>query len=124
MIEAKEKGNYTGRPFLLQRGLLDVYLEQAVFQLYKLYALHPVDDDVWIPDPNGSQPKQKRVAKRKAASKDTEIEAAIMESEAVKEEEVNIEIDCNVVGIRTRGQRRLQAQLASDLSQKPKRKKT
>lgn len=56
MIEAKDK-------------------EQAVFQLYKLYNLETVDDDVWIPQEGKESTKTKgRKSLKKKAVKDEDVE--------------------------------------------------
>ncbi|KAL1936323.1 hypothetical protein VTP01DRAFT_457 [Rhizomucor pusillus] len=71
MIEAKDK-------------------EQAVFQLYKLYDLHPVDDEVWV-EAGPFKPKERKTRKRKVkkaetvADEEEEIEAPIDESNYASE---------------------------------------
>ncbi|KAI9318052.1 UV-endonuclease UvdE-domain-containing protein [Dichotomocladium elegans] len=86
MIEAKDK-------------------EQAVFKLYKLYNLHPVDDDVWIPD--GKYKKETKMDRRVSRKKESRIQ-----SEARTEIEIEVEEE-TYLGVRTRSQRRKKSKSAA-----------
>lgn len=84
MIEAKDK-------------------EQAVFQLYKLYDLYPVDDDVWIADKK-MIPKSIKAKKRKKAVVVEAQDETVVEDTIVEEEEEEV-----IVGMRTRSRSRKKA---------------
>ncbi|KAJ8651769.1 UV damage endonuclease UvdE [Lichtheimia ornata] len=81
MIEAKEK-------------------EQAVFQLYKLFDLYPVDDDVWIANKK-IIPKSVKANKRKKAVAVKVQDDAIVEENTIVEEEEEM-----IIGMRTRSRSR------------------
>ncbi|KAI8141609.1 UV-endonuclease UvdE-domain-containing protein [Fennellomyces sp. T-0311] len=80
MIEAKDK-------------------EQAVFQLYKLFDLYPVDDDVWIPT---TALKVKETVKKRKIKREKTKDTVKMEEETVQ---VQVEAEDLGEGIRTRSQR-------------------
>lgn len=79
----------------------DESVEQAVFQLYKLYDLYPVDDDVWIADKK-MIPKSVKAKKRKKAVVVEAQDDTVVEDTIVEEEEV-------IVGMRTRSRSRKKA---------------
>ncbi|KAI9488971.1 hypothetical protein BDB00DRAFT_884673 [Zychaea mexicana] len=95
MIEAKDK-------------------EQAVFQLYKLYDLYPVDDDVWVPTATAKVVK-KKVKKRKVEkgadgeTVEVKIEEEVVDDvETAEQQRIEDESEGDEdlgPGIRTRGQR-------------------
>lgn len=91
MIEAKDKGKSEHFHFVIwHNSTLCLSKEQAVFQLYKLYDLHPVDDEVWV-EAGPFKPKERKTRKRKVkkaetvADEEEEIEAPIDESNYASE---------------------------------------
>lgn len=100
MIEAKEKGTRIRWVDTKQSGSDHERVEQAVFQLYKLFDLYPVDDDVWIANKK-IIPKSVKANKRKKAVAVKVQDDAIVEENTIVEEEEEM-----IIGMRTRSRSR------------------